>query len=188
MRRNGAIMLELMVSLAIFVMAGLAIGGAVRQGLASMARSREENRAADLARSAMAMLEAGLETPLTLNGPVKPWLAQTDIWVGDGRADEERAATLGVDELDLQESGWELEVATEPSEFAGLTKVTVRAVRFDPENADIEMASATLVQLVALRADADDVAGEASGFGEAAAAGERENRRSEQRPVRGGRP
>ncbi len=157
----GAILLEMMVALAIFVMAGLAIGGAVRQGMVLSNQSRLEARASDLARTAMALIESGIESPLSLQGPVRPWLSRADAWDGDEQAEDEQRAALGVDESSLEDSGWELVIDTEPSEFRGLTKVSVTAQRVDEVEGTV-LATVTLVQLVAMGPEGEDTVGEAS--------------------------
>lgn len=185
MRRCGAILLETMLALAIFVMAGLAIGGSMRLGMASMSAARDQARALDLARSALARIEAGLETPLSLNGPVKPWVAAPDAWEGDAFEDELSEAVLAEEDPD---SGWELEIETSPSEFEGLSTVRVRAVRYDTENPDVELVSVTLVQLVELRETGSDAAGQESDLARTARDGARsEERREFGRSREGGR-
>src|SRR5437762_4748194 len=47
----------------------------VDRAVEGMQRSRLSEKAADLARSAMAKMEAGIETAGTLNGPVRAWMA-----------------------------------------------------------------------------------------------------------------
>jgi type II secretory pathway pseudopilin PulG len=97
--RRGAVLLELMVSVAIFAVAGLTILATVRQGMNAVERARVLERGADLARTAMSELEAGLIAPESLSGPV--------------------------DEDGL----WELDVTVDPSEFEGLRVVTVAALQ-----------------------------------------------------------
>lgn len=186
MSRRGAILLETMLALAVFIMAGLAIGGSMRQGMASMSAARDEARALDLARSALARIEAGLETPLSLNGPVKPWIESPDAWEGDEHEDELSEAAISAPAE--EDSGWALDIETSPSEFEGLTTVRVRAVRVDADNPDVELASVTLVQLVELRESGSDAAGEESDMARTAREGARsEERRGFGRSREGGR-
>lgn len=147
MKRRGAILLECVVAVAIFVAAGLMVLGSVSRASESLERSREAEKAADLARSAMAKIESGLARPETLIGPVKP----DDE--GSGKVMRESAATP-----------WSLEIETEPSRFAGLTRVTVKAVK---RSGSTESASYTLHQLVRL------FGAERSGVGEEDALSER---------------
>jgi hypothetical protein len=82
---------------------------------------------------------------------------------------EVTASTMtDVDEL------WELEVNSEPSEFAGLTKVSVRALRRATPGGDRVTASYTLVQLVRLGTREEDSTGDRGELLDAA--------------IRGGRP
>jgi hypothetical protein len=76
--RRGALLLEAMFALAIFVMAGSAVLALVGGARQSMERVALDRRAADLARSAMAKIEAGIESAQSLNGPVKPWSADPE--------------------------------------------------------------------------------------------------------------
>jgi hypothetical protein len=127
--RRGAALLECVLALALFVACGMAVLALVDHAVDSVATTRDAEEAADIARSAMARIEAGLQTPDTLNGPVK-WGDQTD------------AAEMSPG------SAWALEVSTEPSQFEGLTKVSVKA--YKQGVGDTELASFTLHQLVRL--------------------------------------
>ena len=69
--RRGVVLLEILLSLAVFVGAALAVGGAVGRAMSSLARAQERTMAADLAWSAVAQVEAGVLTPGALNGPVE---------------------------------------------------------------------------------------------------------------------
>lgn len=155
--RRGGMLLEVIVSLAIFVIAGGAILNLVTQTMTGLERSRAQARAADLARSAMAKIEAGIETAQTLNGPVE-------------RSAEGAAAVSG--------EGWELEIDAEPSQFRGLTRVSVSAVKRVGEAARVE-AEYSLVQLVRLGGKGEDRAGEEDSIAEKARQG------LERRPVTG---
>ncbi len=170
---RGALLLEMLVALGLFVVAGLAISGAVQRGLGAMIEDRQETKAADLARSAMAMLEAGIETAQTLDGPVLAWQDDTSMLEGD---DQVGPITRSFDEGAVDESGWELEVLTEPSEFEGLSVVSVTAMRVDPTTGDIAI-SHTLHQLVRLRDEGEDIVGEIDPLMEAAERGADRDRR-----------
>jgi hypothetical protein len=104
----------------------MAVLAMVDHAVDSVAITRDAEQAADVARTAMARIEAGLATPETLNGPLKSW---------------EEGAPSG---------SWSLEVQTEPSQFEGLTKVSVRAFKQAAAGSDQELASYTLHQLVRL--------------------------------------
>lgn len=116
--RRAAILLECVLAITIFVTLGLAVLRLADGASEALARAQERQAAADLARSAMARIESGLASPETLHGAVRD---------EDGR-----------------EGRWRLDVSTEPSEFAGLVRVTITASRERGE-------SFTLHQLAASR-------------------------------------
>lgn len=134
---RGAMLLECLVSLAVFVGAGLTILGLVDRSLASMERARDQAVAVDLARSAMSSIECGLASAETLNGPVTP---------SEDEADET------FDERLPSGAGWYLEIETEASQFDGLTLYRVKASKTLPSGVaggkGREIASYTLHQLV----------------------------------------
>lgn len=154
-RARGALLLEIMVALAVFVAGGLAVMAMVNRAAASMSLARDYRAAADLARSAMAKIEAGIATPQTLHGPVPAWNPEEDAGqdAGDGMGS-------GFADSPPAPSGWELEIATEPSAFDGLTMVTVRAVRRAGEGSERTRASYTLRQLVRLSLQGDGSVGD----------------------------
>ena len=139
--RRGAMLLEVMLALAIFVMAGTAILSLVGGVMDGMARMKVSRQGADLARSAMARIEAGIETPQTLNGPVKGWSASGSA---EGEAGE-------------GPTGWELQIDTEPTQFRSLTKVTITAVR---NEGALDRPVYTLRQLVRLSGKGEERVGE----------------------------
>lgn len=143
-RERGALLLEVVLALAIFVSAGIAILSLMGGALDSLGALRERVRAADLARSAMARIEAGIADPIALNGPVRAW--------------EDEEGGPGVD-MSPRGSGWELAIETEPSEFAGLTRVSVTARRTAERSLPTGAASYTLHQLVRLSGKGEDTAG-----------------------------
>ncbi|MBX3358758.1 MAG: hypothetical protein KF745_10040 [Phycisphaeraceae bacterium] len=112
--RTGALLLEVLLALAIMVPAGLAILALVGQSGDTLIAARERMIAADLANSAMAKIEAGVETIETLDGPVKPW-------EGEGAA--------GFADAPPPDQEWELQIESEPSPFAGLVRVSVVAIK-----------------------------------------------------------
>lgn len=151
----GALLLETMVALAIFVAGGLAVMAMVNRATASMALARDHRGAADQARSAMAKIEAGIATPQTLNGPVAPWDPGEDTG-------EESGTEIGSGFSDAppEASGWELEILTEPSAFEGLTLVSVKAMRRAGEASERVRAAYTLRQLVRLGGGGSETAGD----------------------------
>lgn len=137
--RSGSILLEVILAVAIFTAAALVVLRQVSFASDAVQRARDQERAADLARSAMALLEAGLETPETLNGPLSPARAAF------GLASTVQTAPTGATYTD-----WELIVDVQPSPFAGLSKVRVTAVWGAGLSA--ERARYSLAQLVPLDA------------------------------------
>jgi hypothetical protein len=136
--RTGAVLLEVVLAIAIFVMAATAILVLEDRSFSGLSRMREAEQARDMACSAMARLECGLDTARTLSGPVKP--------------EQGFAAPAGK---------WELKVESEPSQFAGLTKVSVTAMKKSGgRDSDAVSASYTLRQLVRLGEPAVDRPGE----------------------------
>lgn len=130
-------LLEAVLALAVFVIAGGAILNLVRQTMTGLDQSRLTARAADLARSTMAKIEAGIDTPQTLNGPLERQPGEESM-----------------------RSGWELRIDTEPSQFRGLTRVTVEAVKLGEGSKESVQAQYKLVQLVRLSGKGEDKAGE----------------------------
>lgn len=115
MSRRGAILVEMVLALAIFVGAAMAISASVRGSLGSAIEMRSRIRAADLAASAMAQIEAGISTMRDLDGPIPVW--------------EEPGADGMVSDAPPRMSEWSLEIASERSGVSGLTLVTVTASR-----------------------------------------------------------
>lgn len=139
--RRGAMLLEAVVSLGLFVAAGMAILASLDRSATALRAARETTLARDLAATAMAKIEAGLETPLTLNGPVEEWPT-----AGGGSPSSP--------------SRWVLDIKTEPSQFAGLTKVTIKASKLGAsEEATVGFTLRQLVRLSAAANSEADVAG-----------------------------
>jgi hypothetical protein len=152
MKAHGIVLLEIMLSLVLFVTSGIAILGAVDQGTRGLGRVRDQQKAADLARSAMARLEAGLANPIDLAGPVPIW---TDGEDGLEDLSGDAGGTFPGDAGFMV--GWEMEIETEPTRFDGLTSVRIRAVRRSPTRPDVELASYALRQLVRLGNDTESI-------------------------------
>ncbi len=170
---RGALLLEAILAVSIFVMAGLAISGAVSGSVDSLARSRDDLRAADLARSVMAKLEAGAANLRDLSGPVPLW--EDDEAAREGDSTEFEG---GFADAPARPSLWEVEIETEPSEFAGLTRVSVRAFRWGAEGPGSDVAvEYRLHQLVRLSETGEDRAGAEDALSEAARRGEERARR-----------
>lgn len=136
-RRHGALLLEVVLALAVFIMAGLAVLSAVERAAGSAEWVRDMHMAADLARSAMSRIEAGLDDPIALSGPARRWM--------DDDAPPESAGP-----------GWTLRIETTPSPFDGLTLVAVTAQREESRGA--RAVSCTLRQLVRLRGPGEQFA------------------------------
>lgn len=128
MRRRASILLEVLAAVALVVGMGLAILAAVDRATTALERSKAHEQAADLARSAMAALEAGIARPETLDGPVRGWpgvSAAPGPFLGV-------ALDAGAVQGDFADSlppagGWELEIKTDSSIFPGLTHVAITA-------------------------------------------------------------
>jgi type II secretory pathway pseudopilin PulG len=158
-RGGGWVLLELLLALTIFVFTAISVLGAVSQGIAGAERTRDLAQAADLARSTMAKLEAGLGTIQNLAGPVPAWdpAAATDAEfseLGAGSSDSPPLPSL-----------WEIEIDTLASEFPGLTHVTVTAIKRPIPESERIAASFALHQLVRLGPDAADAADPLLGSG-----------------------
>ncbi len=173
--RPGALLLEAMLALAIFVMAGSAVLALVSGSRQSMDRVALDRHAADLARSAMAKIEAGVESAQSLNGPVKPWSADPE---------GEIVFQVGGEDPSKRESGWELRIETERSQFTGLTKVSVTAWKRRGTGDEIA-ASYTLRQLVRLSGKGADEIGAQDELVEEAKRGVREQTQWPQSKGRG---
>lgn len=114
--RRGAMLLEVMLSLALFVGAASFCLAAMRSLFGAMERIDRRQRVVDLARSKLAELEAGQVTLGELRGE----------WSGAvGSRPEDQT-------LDVESSSpvWEFAVETSPTQFAGLSLVelTVREI------------------------------------------------------------
>ena len=156
--RRAAILLEALIAVLLFTVLALVVLTALRQSAGSTQRLRDTSRAADLARSAMAQIEAGLARPETLSGPASLSL-DTEPIEETGAFDED-AIGGGFDEDPQDDSLWELEVETERSQFRNLSLVSVRALRRAAPGSEQVVADYTLRQLVRLgRAPEDTIGG-----------------------------
>lgn len=146
--KPGWVLLEIILALAIFTMAALAVLSVMGQASRNVEIARLQVHGLDLARSAMARLEAGVKSAEELRGPVAAW----------SQFETEAGAEAFADELP-EPTGWELEIETEPSQFAGLTLVSVTAMRRDEASGSTSHAT-RLTQLVRLSALEEDSVGE----------------------------
>ena len=145
--RRGAIMLELLVSVALFVGAASVALSTSAHALRSVERSNREQYALDLARSKLAELEAGLITLADLR--------EGDIdSVGSIELDPVRTAAAPYAAVDE----WRVDVQTSRSEFRGLSlvEVTISAEAAAGSRREEPEISITLRQLMRLRADDAD--------------------------------
>jgi hypothetical protein len=140
-------------------------------------RTALKQKAADLARSAMAEIEAGIATVDSLEGPVPPWTDPAGD-MGLQFEGERVAAAQSADEP----TGWELEIDVESSPFDGLTLVTVRAIKRPSLDSQRIETDYTLRQLVRLGSLGADEAGAEDDLMEEARRGAEEEARGRGRP------
>jgi hypothetical protein len=105
MTRRGALLLELLLSVALFTMCALVILSVSTDVLRSVESARRRQEAVDVARTVLASLEAGLATVENVD----------DLVEGDRESEG----------LDDEPQRWQIDLETEPSQFPGLTVVTV---------------------------------------------------------------
>ncbi len=160
MRQAGGILLEVLISLALFVGAALAILRATSQASDSIDRAAILQRAVDLATTRMSELEIGLVTE------------------GDLRSDElQPRAEFGAFEFAPAERRLRIEASTERAPWEGLTLVELRVL--DSEQIAVDGGARTIFtlrRLLRLREGAVDayefdemmegLPGEDTGFGE----------------------
>ena len=151
MPRHGAILLETVIALALFIGAAAFTTMALSQTLAGLDRAEREARALDLARSVMAQLQAGLLDLAEVRDGEDAFDAVGSVEFADHPEQEEHWI-----------AGWTLEITTERSEFTGLSLVTVEVREAEDEStlefgADGEgSASATLRQLLRVSDSEED--------------------------------
>lgn len=120
-RGRASILLEVVVSIAMFVAVGMTILGVMGQGEAALRETRDRERAMDLARSAVAAIEAGLATPQSVAMLVRAPAGGPAWLMLDPDAGEDAGGVTGIDEGSM-----ELEVDVEPTADVGLSLLTVR--------------------------------------------------------------
>ena len=127
-QRCGSILLECLLALALLVAAGVTVLGAMDRATSAAARMADEKDAADIAASAMSQIECGVLSIESVQGHSSKW--RTGV--------HERAE-------------WYVGVESEPTEFTGLTLVTLRVYRGSPGTTGSgEIPVATLQQYVRL--------------------------------------
>lgn len=142
--RRGAILLEILIALSLFVTAGSIILVATTSMTAALVRSRDRQLAADLAVSKMAELEAGLATAEQLH----------DTRVDVRLFSEDDA--VRIESMRSEQARWRVVVETEPSRFAPLTNVTIRILDTARGRAGDEPELAVLHQLLRLNTSSPD--------------------------------
>jgi hypothetical protein len=136
---RGAILLEVMLALGLFVGSAAFCLAVTRSLFAALDRADRRQLAVDLARSRLAELEAGMVTLQELRGE----------WGG--------GVGSVPDDVDLEAgdpgSVWEIEITTTPSEYRGLSliELTVAQVQTGTGAAGDDAVRYTLRQLIALR-------------------------------------
>ena len=136
-RRPGAMLFEVLLSLALFVGAGTLCLSVTKSLAAALQRTQRQQEAIELARSKLAELEAGLTTIGDLRGE---WSGA----IGSIEPD---------DDLDGfgRSSRWSFGVKTTRKEFRGLSLVELTVSENTGPLADSEAFSVTLRQLMTLR-------------------------------------
>lgn len=139
-RYVGGILFEVMLSIALFVGASAITIGTVRTVLGALEREARQQQAVDLARARMAELEAGLVSLGDLRDGSRSEIGSFTGFLGDefGRAGE-----------------WVVEVATERTEYTGLTLVAITAREAGADENAASGVRFTLRQLLRL-GDEDD--------------------------------
>lgn len=127
MTRRGALLLEVLLSVALFVIASLAILSIVREAVGRLEDGRDRLAAADIAHSAMAAIDAGLYEPSALDGPFPT----------TGLFSDEEILSGSVAAAPDPGSGWVLEVESERSQFPGLTMVEIAVRRDDARDTTV---------------------------------------------------
>ncbi len=148
-RRAGGVLLEVLLSIALFVGAAGFSLGVLRSVLDAIDRSGRQAMAVDLARAKMAELEAGLTTIAELR-EASDGLDRVGSIESFGGEDEFSAPT--------GEARWIVDVDTTRSEFTGLSLVELTVSEETEQFADEDavVVSYTLRQLMQLREDEEE--------------------------------
>ncbi len=135
--RRGALLLEVLLSIALFAGASAFALGAVRSVFDALDRAKRQQEAVDIATSKMAELEAALITVRDLRSE---WMGQIGTYEPDLEFDASNDSRY-----------WEIDVQTYASEFAGLNLVELTVTEVtDAMNGDSNFVpmSFTLRQLM----------------------------------------
>ncbi len=139
---RGSILLEVLLSIALFVGAGSFALAATKSVFHALQRAKGQQQAVDLARSKLAELEAGLTSLADLR----------DEWSG-------AVGSFEPADPDQVETTWVFDVETSRTEFRGLTLVTLTVSEQSDaldSGADAQPVSVTIRKLMALRAQDPD--------------------------------
>lgn len=147
MTRRGAILLELLLAVVLFAMAGLAIHGALDRALDRSIATVERMHASDLGWSAISLIEMGAAQPESLNGPIEE---SSPLWFGP-----DPGAAVEVDQAGPW-SGWELQIDTEPTPFRGHVLVSVGVIRRTGESEQLRYTARQVVRTVGPISTAQD--------------------------------
>ncbi|MEE8156203.1 MAG: hypothetical protein V3T53_14715 [Phycisphaerales bacterium] len=121
-KRRGALLLEVLLSIALFAGASAFALGAARSVFDALDRGKRQQQAVDIARSKMAELEAGL---ITIRDLRSEWSGEIGSYESDLDFDAPRN---GLD--------WTIEVQTFPSEFGGLNLVELTVTELTDQTSD----------------------------------------------------
>jgi len=142
MIRRGAILLEVLISLALFAGAAAFALRAASQALTRIDRARSQARAMDVARSRLSELEAGLVSLRTITGD-------------DGRVEQ-----IGSRDWRDQPSSWdawEVSVRVARTEDSGLSLVTITVTNEGSVAASADAVTIVLSEIVRIsREDAEE--------------------------------
>ena len=136
-KRRGALLLEVLLSIALFAGASAFALGAARSVFDALDRAQRQQEAVDIAMSKMAELEAALITVRDLRSE---WMGQIGTY--------EPHLDFDVSDSSLR---WEIDVQTYPSEFAGLNLVELTVTEVTgptSDDGDFAAMSFTLRQLM----------------------------------------
>lgn len=139
--RGGAILLECVLALSIFVAAGLSIVALAQRSSDAVHGAAQTGLATDIASSVLAQVEAGILSPEAAKGGVEAWMESSGRWKeGSGSWGRYRVT------MDVQ-----------PSSFEGLIVVNVRV--FAKEASVDGSPLIQLYQVMPLRNDQEDSIG-----------------------------
>ena len=120
--RRGALLLEVLLSIALFAGAAAFALGAASSVFDALDRSKRQQQAIDIARSKMAELEAGL---ITIRDLRSEWSGEIGSYEPDVDFDSFRRGLR-----------WEIDVETFPTEYAGLNLVELTVTELSDDTGD----------------------------------------------------